>query len=615
MKSIDTHQPLEHADSIRILELVRFDPSKGQLLGRLITTRLTHRPNFIAMSHVWGIGSLNKSILLADELSQPISEALFNGLKELSSRADNILVWVDLICIRQGDLQEKEQQISLMGRIYSQAREVVAWLGDAHSGIGTGIKLLRVLGELEDEEPGSNNQHNQTEFRRLFQELAEDISVDSLENLFDFRNVAWQGAISLVQRPWFSRLWVVQEVALSRDLEILCGRYTISGTSFFRAVRIISTFVTYPPRPLLPAFHNAQKLGALRAQLSSTQCYSYLNLAHELSEWDCFDDRDRLHALMGMVFRDTPSWFPPSYDTSVEELYETFARAYISTTGRLDILHFSGDSRVLVLRDGNDYQVLSTCRPSFPICSWAPDWRIKTRPIPLHLIFERNNPTKSPTSCRSNYGFHRSNKMLRVQARLVDEVALVGPPLIDGIHSSINLDVIFNVWYKLAQKASQGANDIDERFASTLILNEITAASQDSDPPSKSAEYVRFKHWASRILVHAGKPGHLSKEEWNGIQNNPIQEGIEESTKYGYKALENCQYRSFFITKSGKFGLGPAQAPQSSSIYLVQGLMTPFLLQKSPDDDGYYLRGECYVEGLMNKHIPESDHDTYVDLI
>jgi hypothetical protein len=199
---------------------------------------------------------------------------------------------------------------------------------------------------------------------------------------------------------------------------------------------------------------------------------------------------------------------------------------------------------------------------------------------------------------------------------LVDEVALVCLPLTDGIHSSINLDVIFNVWYKLAQKASQEAKDIDERFASTLIMNETTAASQDSEPASKSADYyVRFKHWASRILVHAGKLGHLSEEEWNDIQNNPIQEGIGDSTKYGYEALENCQHRSFFITKNGKFGLGPAQVSQLSSIYLIQGLKTPFLLQKAPDDDGYYLRGECYVEGLMNKHIEESDYDTYIDLI
>lgn len=159
---------------------------------------------------------------------------------------------------------------------------------------------------------------------------------------------------------------------------------------------------------------------------------------------------------MGMVFRDTPSsWFTPSYKMAVEELYESFARTYISTTGCLDILHFAGDSRSLVLCDANGYQVFSTVSPAYQICSWAPDWRIKTRPMPLHLKFKRNNPTEaSPSSCRSSYSFHPSNQTLRVRARLVDEVAQAGPPLTDGIHNSINLDVIFNIWFKIAKAAS-----------------------------------------------------------------------------------------------------------------------------------------------------------------
>lgn len=274
MNSVDIHQPLEHADGIRILELLRFDLSKGQLRGRLIPTRLSHRPNFSAISYAWGNGSLNKSILLAEDFSQPITETLFNGLKELSSSVNNMRVWVDSICINQKDQDEKAQQIRLMGRIYSQACQVVAWLGDAASDTSTGIKLLRVLGEVKDEESGVDYHHCKPEFSRLFQELAEDVSMDSVENMFDFSNVAWQGAISLVQRSWFSRLWVVQEVALSRGLELRCGKYTMSGDSFFSAVRIISSIVTFPPRPILVAFHNAQKLGSLKAQLSSARFYS-----------------------------------------------------------------------------------------------------------------------------------------------------------------------------------------------------------------------------------------------------------------------------------------------------------------------------------------------------
>jgi hypothetical protein len=147
---------------------------------------------------------------------------------------------VDQICINQKDPHEKAHQVSLMAGIYSRARQVIAWLGVATDDSRVGLKLLRVLGELKDEESNADEEHRRDRFAQMFKELAEEVSVDNVEDIFDFTNVAWQGGISLVQCPWFSRLWVVQEVALSANLEFRCGEYTISGESFFTAVRVIA---------------------------------------------------------------------------------------------------------------------------------------------------------------------------------------------------------------------------------------------------------------------------------------------------------------------------------------------------------------------------------------
>ena len=41
-----------------------------------------------------------------------------------------VLLWVDQICINQDDLQEKNQQVAMMGTIYQRAWTTLAWLGE-----------------------------------------------------------------------------------------------------------------------------------------------------------------------------------------------------------------------------------------------------------------------------------------------------------------------------------------------------------------------------------------------------------------------------------------------------------------------------------------------------
>jgi hypothetical protein len=322
-----------------------------------------------------------------------------------------------------------------MGQIYNRARQVIAWLGDPTSGSSSGMKLLRFLGSV-----GTDNQHiSLDDISRTFSDLAGDVPMASADEIFDFNNAACQGAMSLVTRSWFSRLWVVQEAVLSRDLELRCGSHIISGDSFFKAIQMISSMKPFPLSSLFAEFDNAGKIGSLRAHLNSAQYTSCLDLAHQLSSWNCSDDRDRLHAIMGMMHKDTSSWFAPSYTATVEDLYEDYARGHISTTGSLDILHFAGNSRVFTLASNNICFVFSTTDSSCTLPSWAPDWRIRTRPTPLHLRLEENIPSKSPANtCKPKCSFDLSQKMLSVRGRLVDEVAQVGPPLGEGVHTAVH---------------------------------------------------------------------------------------------------------------------------------------------------------------------------------
>jgi hypothetical protein len=168
------------------------------------------------------------------------------------------------------------------------------------------------------------------EWQRAVDAVMENGHVHKVEDLFNPTLRPVQAVAWLVRRPWFYRLWIVQEVALASTLELRCGNSSISGDVFFNAIRVLCSAVSNPPMPwLLKPYRNAHKLGQLRAQVRAGQNHSFTRLAHTLSGWRCEKDHDRLIAIFGLVFRNNQAWFTPSYSISVTELYFEFAQARI----------------------------------------------------------------------------------------------------------------------------------------------------------------------------------------------------------------------------------------------------------------------------------------------
>jgi hypothetical protein len=154
--------------------------------------------------------------LLKDGNSLPITKTLFNVVKELLSSHASSWLWVDQICINQRDKVEKAVQISLIGTIYRQARQVLGWLREPTTDSEIGIEFLCFLGNIE--------RNPLFDSALAFQELTEGIHrEDKLAYLFSPNGKHMKAATRLLQRPWFRRLWVVQEVLLSSSLQLRCS--------------------------------------------------------------------------------------------------------------------------------------------------------------------------------------------------------------------------------------------------------------------------------------------------------------------------------------------------------------------------------------------------------
>jgi hypothetical protein len=468
------YSQLDGPDSIRILELTRHE--NGPLSGQLTIVRLHDRPDYVALSYVWGEQSSDDPTLLLNGHPLQIRASLWQALEELVTRVNTVRLWVDQVCIDQDNETEREQQVRLMSRIYGRAQRVIGWLGSHKDDSYLAFNLLLILGRLSFPKEPQTDQGWQSTLDVLMKEG----NVRSMDDLFNPIRRPIQAAARLVQRPWFSRLWIVQEVALATTLELCCGNASIPGEVFFRAIQVLSSFVSDPPMPwLLKPYRNALKLGLLRAQVSAKYNHSFPHLAQTLSGWNCKESHDRLIALFGLVFRDTQAWFTPTYSMPASTLYTTFAERHIHMKGGLEILHFAGcgDSSAHKLYQDGDQFILQANPPADDIPSWVPDWRVQSRPLTLSTNLENKSGAFSATKSAPDYKL--DHRTLHARAREIDKIKVCGHPYYESLGRRLRITEheTFNAWFNLS-KTVLGNTNIETMFASTLVMDGKVAVTE-----------------------------------------------------------------------------------------------------------------------------------------
>jgi hypothetical protein len=126
------YEPLTHDDGIRLLHLK--SGSGDEIHFTLNPVRLGDKPSYEAISYCWGDPN-NTLTVYCDGKQLHVTKSLYTGLRRLR-RDDSIRVlWADAVCINQMDTSEKNVQVGLMSRIYSQPSSILIWLGDDTSGL------------------------------------------------------------------------------------------------------------------------------------------------------------------------------------------------------------------------------------------------------------------------------------------------------------------------------------------------------------------------------------------------------------------------------------------------------------------------------------------------
>jgi hypothetical protein len=69
-----------------------------------------------------------------DGKDQPVTVNLRDILQRVHHKSSERFLWADAVCINQEDLEERGQQVKMMGSIFRNVNHVAAWLGEEDEG-------------------------------------------------------------------------------------------------------------------------------------------------------------------------------------------------------------------------------------------------------------------------------------------------------------------------------------------------------------------------------------------------------------------------------------------------------------------------------------------------
>ena len=155
---------------------------------------------YSALSYAWGSNEKLYSIIVDDSVLE-VTSNLFEALQHIRSDLEDRILWIDAICIDQGNEIEKGHQVKQMGRIYKEADQVLVWLGVGKRLSGHLMELMKRVEEDSITIQGDWRVSAQTrlilETESTQRKIREDLEL-------------------LLRQPWFHRIWILQEAANAR---------------------------------------------------------------------------------------------------------------------------------------------------------------------------------------------------------------------------------------------------------------------------------------------------------------------------------------------------------------------------------------------------------------
>jgi hypothetical protein len=634
------HELLAHDETIRLLQIAPSTnlDSSVPLECSILKTRLELASVYIALSYTWGNDVATASLSI-DGLSFMIRPNLHSALLALRYVSSKRILWVDAICINQDDAIEKEYQVGLMRKIYQRASSVIIWLGTYDDEIGEAFAFIRQLqgsNVVADVSGGAFEQRIAQQPWKTGNALP--IKSHNSRDLH-VRHTFLTILTKIFTKDWWSRIWVIQEVAVSQLALIRCGHTSLPWMGL---VHFLGRFpIQDMPRDVLELRYlrqSFQDIDAARQMVLNTLPIPLLSLLMRFRAFSSHDARDKVYALLGLAERDPMGILEhvlrTNYTASIEYTYKATVQFCVAVNHSLDILSTAGH-RI----DKSDWP------------SWIPSWDLAHPPW-QHSTFKPYFSLLGPDLIQSKSPYQASGHhlpiarlsspdderpLLEVQGLKVAKVVQVGrisstkflesnlAPWFDMLHIHFQdhngqLSKAAAFWTIRAElqreddpfsyeeesyrnreepKEAQTPNESSQRRQKPLMQATERNTSAKTDTISTHGGAITETCYRTLTTDRAtiGSQSmpylylHHVLETQQAYLSQPLK-GTTSSTSSVFQDLmiaieQATNYRTLFITENGHIGLGPTAMKLGDGICVILGCSVPLVLRPQDVLQGY----------------------------
>jgi hypothetical protein len=545
-----------------------------------------------------------------------------------------------LVCINQGDIDEKSQQVALMGDIYRQCSQVRIWLGCVQRECG----LEQGLRQFDSMSENSSAPMNPFE---LIRRLAEDQHIrnwscfekDANGKITFIETAAfkdlWSGFLRIAESVWWTRMWTVQEVILPKAGILTYDTWSISLDALTKCGAIYSDHVRdccavaylLLPQDIESALDRFcsifQTIDRDRNALEDDEYFDIPEQHLSYGERACQDPRDKVYGLLALIgnISDVDYWLTPDYSKSENKVF------YDATVAMLN-----RDWRSLKCLIGAQYGMKANKWASWVRDFGMPMTHLDTGTGSQRLItydlFDASRGGKARVEFYHTWRYYADGmsyqKGLRVSGRCVGNVGKVHAVAQGGTTSEQRnqFKETLKFWIKASQvdfgiaHNGQQHSDATRRLWRTLLGGVSSTGKDNKDFADPRIFDDSAMSWIEPFL-------------------SSLQTRAPDEMPALYRALTIALHgRCYFQTEEGAQGLGYPTTKEGDEIWVVNGSRVPFTIRREqlsveevhelrpwdaygmnekgafgikadfmPEQSlhGYYsLVGDCYLDGYMH---------------
>ncbi|EXK24046.1 hypothetical protein FOMG_19208 [Fusarium oxysporum f. sp. melonis 26406] len=561
--------------------------------------------------------------------------------------------WIDAICINQDDIQERNSQVAMMSQIYGSAQGVLAWLGEVDD--TTQVACSFLSSKMAPPEEYKYSFRRWTAYRRgdkLDLDEKPDGIVMSVRELLAIR--------SLLTRAWFSRTWVIQEVSLARQIDMMCGPFQFSWVKLFELIfgRFgdvrTSMILSYggpaikfgravPGAEILSLFDirirtrpdckEAKTRGSWLGEQLPSQKLSLPALIVLSWNFGVSDPRDRIFALLG-ISRPLKG-ISADYSKTTIEVFTDMARILIQAEGDNSVQNW--DQKVMddlepleslsFVQPPSSFQYQSTTislnkpkhgRPT-NLPSWVPMFNLQL--VSWRIYDKKYNASRD----RQAIFYPSLPGILKLDGLVVDTIAELEEPPLMTFHERLIEDNAIEKWLGIVSRLS--AVYLTGKSRVEALWRTIVQEKQDDENSEMSKAY--FKNILLECMVdhrrRNSSDSHLSLckvlEELrkgdsadllpSSLDVRNSNQGLVDRTENGLMRLLTLPEQGFragmmnyfterclLRTEGGYLGVSSKEAKPKDCVVLLAGGRTPYILRPI-GENAFMFIGEAYVHGMM----------------